>query len=128
LRIADWHLYDTFGRQAAVTWAVLAIGVSGAQVFADVLEVIFPWHRDRATGNCIACVLEYEFSRRHCLDAYTNGLENPLMDRPPVVTCNQLCKNYGSTPVVRDLDLAILPGTCYGLLGPNGAGKTTTLW
>ena len=49
------------------------------------------------------------------------------MDRPPVVTCNQLCKNYGSTPVVRDLDLAILPGTCYGLLGPNGAGKTTTL-
>ena len=49
------------------------------------------------------------------------------MDRPPVVICNQLCKNYGSTPVVRDLDLAILPGTCYGLLGPNGAGKTTTL-
>ena len=49
------------------------------------------------------------------------------MDRQPVVTCNQLCKNYGSTPVVRDLDLAILPGTCYGLLGPNGAGKTTTL-
>ena len=49
------------------------------------------------------------------------------MDRPPIVTCNQLCKNYGSTPVVRDLDLAILPGTCYGLLGPNGAGKTTTL-
>ena len=50
------------------------------------------------------------------------------MDRPPVVTCNQLCKNYGSTPVVRDLDLAILPGTCYGLLGPNGAGKTTTFY
>ena len=49
------------------------------------------------------------------------------MDRQPVVACNQLCKNYGSTPVVRDLDLAILPGTCYGLLGPNGAGKTTTL-
>ena len=75
----------------------------------------------------MARVLEFEFSRRHRLDAYTSGLENPLMDRQPVVICNQLCKNYGSTPVVRDLDLAILPGTCYGLLGPNGAGKTTTL-
>ena len=49
------------------------------------------------------------------------------MDRQPVVICNQLCKNYSNTPVVRDLDLAILSGTCYGLLGPNGAGKTTTL-
>ena len=29
--------------------------------------------------------------------------------------------------MVRNLDLAIMPGTCYGLLGPNGAGKTTTL-
>jgi lipooligosaccharide transport system ATP-binding protein len=29
--------------------------------------------------------------------------------------------------VVRNLDLAIMPGTRYGLLGPNGAGKTTTL-
>jgi lipooligosaccharide transport system ATP-binding protein len=49
------------------------------------------------------------------------------MDRQPVVICNQLFKSYGSTPVVRNLNLAILPGTCYGLLGPNGAGKTTTL-
>ena len=49
------------------------------------------------------------------------------MDRPPVVICRQLCKNYGSVPVVWNLDLAIMPGTCYGLLGPNGAGKTTTL-
>ena len=49
------------------------------------------------------------------------------MDRPPVVICRQLCKNYGSAPVVRNLDLAIMLGTCYGLLGPNGAGKTTTL-
>ena len=29
--------------------------------------------------------------------------------------------------MVRNLDLAIMPGTRYGLLGPNGAGKTTTL-
>ncbi len=28
---------------------------------------------------------------------------------------------------VRDLNLRIPAGECYGLLGPNGAGKTTTV-
>ena len=41
----------------------------------------------------MSCVLEFEFSRRHYLDAYTSDLENPLIDRRPVVICNQLCKN-----------------------------------
>jgi ABC-2 type transport system ATP-binding protein len=30
-------------------------------------------------------------------------------------------------PVLRDVDLAVAPGSIYGFLGPNGAGKTTTL-
>ena len=38
-----------------------------------------------------------------------------------------LCKRYGDTEVVRDLDLHVRRGECFGLLGPNGAGKTTTL-
>jgi lipooligosaccharide transport system ATP-binding protein len=38
-----------------------------------------------------------------------------------------LVKSYGSSAVVRGLDLRIERGQCYGLLGPNGAGKTTTL-
>ncbi len=33
----------------------------------------------------------------------------------------------GRTPVLRGVDLAVLPGDVYGLLGRNGAGKTTTL-
>jgi lipooligosaccharide transport system ATP-binding protein len=44
-----------------------------------------------------------------------------------VITSRGLQKHYGSEPVVRDLDLDIARGECFGLLGPNGAGKTTTL-
>lgn len=38
-----------------------------------------------------------------------------------------LSKTYGEIQAVRDLDLQIASGQCYGLLGPNGAGKTTTI-
>ena len=38
-----------------------------------------------------------------------------------------LTKRYGDTEVVRNLDLHVRRGECFGLLGPNGAGKTTTL-
>ena len=38
-----------------------------------------------------------------------------------------LVKSYGGQQVVREVDLAVPAGECFGLLGPNGAGKTTTL-
>jgi branched-chain amino acid transport system ATP-binding protein len=34
---------------------------------------------------------------------------------------------YGRTTVLRDVDLAVAPGSVVALLGPNGAGKTTLL-
>jgi iron complex transport system ATP-binding protein len=34
---------------------------------------------------------------------------------------------YNDVPVVRDLDLELLPGKFYGIVGPNGCGKTTLL-
>jgi ABC-2 type transport system ATP-binding protein len=34
---------------------------------------------------------------------------------------------YGSTPVLRNLELTVEQGAIYGFLGRNGAGKTTTI-
>jgi ABC-2 type transport system ATP-binding protein len=38
-----------------------------------------------------------------------------------------LCKSFGSTHAVRELNLDIRRGELFGLVGPDGAGKTTTL-
>ena len=45
----------------------------------------------------------------------------------PIVVTRGLCKRYGSTLALHDLDLEIERGEVFGYLGPNGAGKTTTL-
>lgn len=38
-----------------------------------------------------------------------------------------LCKSYGSSRGIVDVDLQVRDGEVYGFLGPNGAGKTTTI-
>ena len=43
------------------------------------------------------------------------------------VRLQSVCKSFGATQAVADLDLAIPRGALYGFIGPNGAGKTTTI-
>lgn len=43
------------------------------------------------------------------------------------VELSDVTAGYGSTSVLRGINLAIAPGSLVGLLGPNGAGKTTLL-
>jgi Cu-processing system ATP-binding protein len=38
-----------------------------------------------------------------------------------------LTKRFGGTPVLRGIDLEIIPGRVTAIVGPNGAGKTTLL-
>ena len=45
----------------------------------------------------------------------------------PLIEARGLSAGYGSTVVVRDLNLSVGAGEVVALLGPNGAGKTTTL-
>jgi ABC-2 type transport system ATP-binding protein len=45
----------------------------------------------------------------------------------PAIQLENLTYAYGHTEAVRDLNLTVTPGRCYGLFGRNGAGKTTTM-
>jgi branched-chain amino acid transport system ATP-binding protein len=44
----------------------------------------------------------------------------------PAIELRKVQKNFGSTPVIRDLNLVIAKGERHALIGPNGAGKSTT--
>ena len=44
-----------------------------------------------------------------------------------MIVTERLCKRYGTTEALIDLDLEIQPGEILGFLGPNGAGKSTTV-
>jgi ABC-2 type transport system ATP-binding protein len=54
----------------------------------------------------------------------------PVTEMPPtgaVIDVHGLVKSFGTTRVLDQLALEVVPGEVHGLLGPNGAGKTTTL-
>src|SRR5882724_7317376 len=45
----------------------------------------------------------------------------------PLLSLNNISKNFGSTRAVADVSLDVELGQFFGLLGPSGCGKTTTL-
>ena len=45
----------------------------------------------------------------------------------PAVAAEDVWKYYGDYPALRQIKLAVEPGSCVALLGRNGAGKTTLL-
>ncbi|WP_084457186.1 ABC transporter ATP-binding protein [Desulfogranum mediterraneum] len=48
-------------------------------------------------------------------------------DTTPLWDLERVSFGYGASPVLKAIELKLLPGRCYGILGPNGSGKTTLL-
>jgi ABC-2 type transport system ATP-binding protein len=44
-----------------------------------------------------------------------------------MIAVRGITKSFGTTPVLRGIDLTVARGTIVALLGPNGAGKTTLI-
>jgi ABC-type Mn2+/Zn2+ transport system ATPase subunit len=44
---------------------------------------------------------------------------------PPLVSLQNVDLGYDTNPVLKNVSVAIYPGTLVGLAGPNGSGKTT---
>ena len=51
----------------------------------------------------------------------------PLRTGWPIMQVQALQKSYGSTPVLRGIDLTVRAGEVVALLGPSGSGKSTLL-
>ena len=45
----------------------------------------------------------------------------------PILTLQNVSKQYGDKTVLNDVTLDIYPGQVIGYIGPNGAGKSTTV-
>jgi ABC-2 type transport system ATP-binding protein len=46
---------------------------------------------------------------------------------PDAITVRGVSYRFGDHQAVRDVDLHVGAGECFGLLGPNGAGKTIVI-
>jgi len=45
----------------------------------------------------------------------------------PILTVENLYKNYGSVQALKNVSFTVPSGSVFGILGPNGSGKTTLL-
>jgi ATP-binding cassette subfamily F protein uup len=46
---------------------------------------------------------------------------------PPILNAQSVTKQFGATPLFREISLTVEDGDRIGLIGPNGAGKSTLL-
>ncbi len=50
-----------------------------------------------------------------------------LIEMPPILNAQSVTKQFGATPLFKNINLTVEDGDRIGLIGPNGAGKSTLL-
>ena len=50
-----------------------------------------------------------------------------LVGMPPILNAQSITKQFGATPLFRNISFTVDDGARIGLIGPNGAGKSTLL-
>ena len=53
--------------------------------------------------------------------------EFSLEEMPPILNAQSITKQFGATPLFKDISFTVADGARIGLIGPNGAGKSTLL-
>jgi iron(III) transport system ATP-binding protein len=61
------------------------------------------------------------------VDGLESAAGSPPEATPAHIEIEELSKNFGGTPAVRDLSLSVGDGEFLVLLGPSGCGKSTTM-
>jgi ABC transport system ATP-binding/permease protein len=51
----------------------------------------------------------------------------PYNQMPPILNAQSVTKQFGATPLFKNINLTVEDGDRIGLIGPNGAGKSTLL-
>jgi len=54
-------------------------------------------------------------------------MEFSLREMPPILNAQSITKQFGATPLFKEISFTVEDGARIGLIGPNGAGKSTLL-
>lgn len=85
--------------------------------FLSYLPVLFDRKDETSTIEpSVASDSGLSFDRSDAVVAHSDG---------PIISVQDLSKNFGGLQAVSDVSFSVLPGEIYGIIGPNGAGKTT---
>lgn len=56
-----------------------------------------------------------------------NGTPSGTPAETPAIEVDRLVRRFGSTAVLKDINLSVQRGEIFGLIGPSGSGKSTLL-
>ena len=77
--------------------------------------------------GCGNLEVKHSFSLEPALRSLLYSADVTLKEMPPILNAQSVTKQFGATPLFRDISLTVDDGARIGLIGPNGAGKSTLL-